>query len=57
MFRNSYVLWRFTLCDIDILKLLILATPMFSDVTLSNLNVVWCYVLSQYRTATSTPYV
>ncbi len=38
MFWNSYVL-----------KLLRLETLTFSDVTLSDINVVWCYVLSQYR--------
>ncbi len=37
-FENSYIL-----------KLLRLETLMFSDVTLSDINVVWCYVLSQYR--------
>jgi len=36
-FWNSYV-W----------KLLRLETLTFSDVTLSDINVVWCYVLSQY---------
>ncbi len=37
-FWNSYVL-----------KLLRFKTIMFSDATLSDKNVVWCYVLSQYR--------
>jgi hypothetical protein len=37
-FRNSYVL-----------ELLRLETLTFSDVTLSDINVVGCYVLSQYR--------
>ncbi len=36
-YRNSYVL-----------KLFRLETLTFSDVTLSDINVVWCYVLSQY---------
>ncbi len=36
-FWNSYVLW-----------LLRLETLTFSDVTLSDINVVWCYVWSQY---------
>jgi hypothetical protein len=37
-FRNYYVL-----------KLLLLETITFSDATLSDINVVLCYVLSQYR--------
>ncbi len=37
-FWNSYVL-----------KLLLLETLTFCDVTLIDINVVWCYVLSQYR--------
>jgi len=75
-----YVLWHFTLCDIDlsqllrfetltycdaltlcdaytfwndyVLKLLHLETLTFRDATLSDINVVWCYVLSQYREVT-----
>jgi hypothetical protein len=38
MFWNYYVL-----------KLLRLETVRFSDATLSDINVVLCYVLSQYR--------
>ncbi len=39
----------FTFCNYYVLKLLRLETIMFSDATLNNINVVLCYVLSQYR--------
>ncbi len=39
----------FTFWNSYVLKLLSLETLTFSDVTLSDMNVVWCYVLSQYR--------
>ncbi len=39
----------FTFWNSYVLKLLRLETLTFSDVTLSDINVVWCYVLSQYR--------
>ncbi len=47
----------FTFCDVNVLellrvKLLRFETITFSDTTLSDLNVVLCYVLSQTR---STP--
>ncbi len=43
MFFDVYVL------DHYVLKLLRLETITFSDATLSEINVVLCYVLSQYR--------
>ncbi len=39
----------FTFWNSYVLKRLRLATLTFSDVTLSDINVVWCYVLSQYH--------
>ncbi len=39
----------FTFWNSYVLKLLRLETLTFSDVTLSDINVVWCYVLSQYH--------
>ncbi len=39
----------FTFCNSYVLKLLRLETITFSDATLSNINVVFCYVLSQYH--------
>ncbi len=39
----------FTFWNSYVLKLLRLETLTFSDVTVSDINVVWCYVLSQYR--------
>ncbi len=39
----------FTFWNSYVLKLLRLETITFIDVTLSDINVVWCYVLSQYR--------
>ncbi len=38
----------FTFWNSYVLKLLRLETLTFSDVTLSDINDVWCYVLSQY---------
>ncbi len=35
------------------MELLRLETVTFGDVTLSDINVVWCYVLSQYHSFTS----
>jgi hypothetical protein len=40
---------RFTFWNYNILKLLHLATIMISDATLSIINVVLCYVFSQYQ--------
>jgi hypothetical protein len=40
----------FTLWNYYILKLLHLETITFSDATLNDINVVLCYVLSQYHT-------
>ncbi len=39
----------FTFCNYYVLKLLRLETITFSDATLNNINVVLCYVLSQYH--------
>jgi hypothetical protein len=39
----------FTLWNYYVLKLLRSETITFSDATLSDINVVLCYVLSQYR--------
>ncbi len=39
----------FTVWNSYVLKFLHLETLTFSDVTLNDINVVWCYVLSQYR--------
>jgi hypothetical protein len=39
----------FTFCNYCVLKLSRLETITFSDATLSNINVVLCYVLSQYH--------
>ncbi len=39
----------FTFWNSYVLKLLRLETISFSDATLSDMNVVWCYVLSQYQ--------
>ncbi len=39
----------FTFWNYYVLKLLHLETITFSDATLSDINIVWCYVLSQYR--------
>ncbi len=38
----------FTFLNYYVLKLLRLETIMFSDATLSDINIVLCYVLSQY---------
>ncbi len=35
-------------CDVYVLELLRFETIMFSDATLSDINVVLCYLLSQY---------
>ncbi len=43
----------FTFWNYYVLKLSCLESIMFSDATLSDINVVLCYVLSQYRTDTS----
>ena len=40
----------FTFWNYEVLKLLHLETITFSDATLSDINVVLCYVLSQYPT-------
>jgi hypothetical protein len=39
----------FTFWNYYILKLLSLETIMFSDAMLSDINIVLCYILSQYR--------
>jgi len=38
----------FTFWNCYVLKLLHLETIMYSDATLSDINVVLCYILSQY---------
>jgi hypothetical protein len=38
----------FTFWNYYVLKLLCLETIMFSDATLSDINVVLCYILSRY---------
>jgi hypothetical protein len=39
-------------CGVYVLELLCFETLTFSDATLSDINVVLCYVLSQYRKVT-----
>ncbi len=39
----------FTFWNYNVLKLLRLETIMFSEATLSDINIVLCYVLSLYR--------
>ncbi len=53
---TSIRFWTFTFWNSYVLKLLRLETLTYSDVTLSDINVVWCYVLSQYRFAFSIPF-
>ncbi len=47
--HNTYYCDVLTLCEVYVLELLHFETLTFSDATLSDINVVLFYVLSQYR--------
>jgi hypothetical protein len=49
MHHKTLTTVTFTFCNYYVLKLLRLETIMFSDALLNDINVVLCYVVSQYH--------